>query len=108
MFAAREQECGTRVAQIVQPNVGQPGFREERLEMPPDHSSVVERLAGPRCEDQVWVFARDIGLASSYDLAFAVSSQNTDGGWRQHDRSSAERCDTRSDTPRAARLGPAR
>ena len=59
--------------------------------MPPDHSSVVERLAGPCCEDQVWGFARDIGRASSYDLACAVSSQDTDGGWRQHDRSSAKR-----------------
>ena len=46
----------------------------------PDHGSVVERLAGPCCEDQVWIFGRDIGLAFSYDPAFAVSSQNTDGG----------------------------
>ncbi len=33
--------------------------------MPPDHGSVVERLAGPCCEDQVCVFARDISRASS-------------------------------------------
>jgi hypothetical protein len=33
--------------------------------MPPDHGSVVERLAGLCCEDQVWGFARDIGVASS-------------------------------------------
>ncbi len=77
MFAAGEQERGTRVAQIVQPNVGQPGFREERLGMPPDHGSVVERLAGPCCEHQVWVFARDIGLASS------AADTRRDGRWAQ-------------------------
>ncbi len=45
--------------------------------MPPDHRAVVEWLAGPCCEDQVWGFARDIGRASS------AADTRRDGRWAQ-------------------------
>ena len=74
------------MAQIVQPNVGLPGFREERLEMPPYHSSVVERRAGPCCEDRSINIELHVVVVITYfgwagkPARFSISAPTIKGG----------------------------